>query len=86
MLIYLLGVLGFFALLLSSFLVINTIGALLTQQTRQIGVMKAIGARSRDIAGMYLITVLVFSLLSLFWVSVPLRTALPFPLKESTSP
>ncbi len=38
-----------FALLLSGFLVINTISALLTQQVRQIGVMKAIGARSRDI-------------------------------------
>jgi putative ABC transport system permease protein len=70
-LILLLGVIGFFALLLSGFLVINTIGALLTQQTRQIGVMKSIGARSRDIVGMYLVTVLAFGILSLF-VSVPL--------------
>jgi putative ABC transport system permease protein len=70
-LILLLGVIGFFALLLSGFLVINTIGALLTQQTRQIGVMKSIGARSRDIVGMYLVTVLAFGMLSLF-VSVPL--------------
>jgi putative ABC transport system permease protein len=70
-LILLLGVIGFFALLLSGFLVINTIGALLTQQTRQIGVMKSIGARSRDIVGMYLVTVLAFGILSLF-VSAPL--------------
>jgi putative ABC transport system permease protein len=70
-LILLLGIIGFFALLLSGFLVINTIGALLTQQTRQIGVMKSIGARSRDIVGMYLVTVLAFGVLSLF-VSVPL--------------
>jgi putative ABC transport system permease protein len=70
-LIQLLGIIGFFALLLSGFLVINTIGALLTQQTRQIGVMKSIGARGRDIVGMYLVTVLAFGLLSLF-VSVPL--------------
>src|SRR5829696_871797 len=70
-LILLLGIIGFFALLLSGFLVINTIGALLTQQTRQIGVMKSIGARSRDIVGMYLVTVLAFGLLSLF-VAVPL--------------
>jgi putative ABC transport system permease protein len=70
-LILLLGIIGFFALLLSGFLVINTIGALLTQQIRQIGVMKSIGARSRDIVGMYLVTVLAFGILSLF-VSVPL--------------
>jgi len=70
-LILLLGIIGFFALLLSGFLVINTIGALLTQQTRQIGVMKSIGASSRDIVGMYLVTVLAFGVMSLF-VSVPL--------------
>jgi putative ABC transport system permease protein len=70
-LIQLLGIIGFFALLLSGFLVINTIGSLLTQQTRQIGVMKSIGARGRDIVGMYLVTVLAFGLLSLF-VAVPL--------------
>jgi putative ABC transport system permease protein len=70
-LILLLGIIGFFALLLSGFLVVNTIGALLTQQTRQIGVMKSIGARGRDIAGMYLVLVLAFGLLSLF-VAVPL--------------
>jgi putative ABC transport system permease protein len=73
-LILLLGVIGFFALLLSGFLVINTIGALLTQQTRQIGVMKSIGARGRDIVGMYLVTVLAFGLLSLF-VAIPLGVA-----------
>jgi len=70
-LIMLLGVIGFFALLLSGFLVINTIGALLTQQTRQIGVMKSIGARTADIVGMYLVTVLVFGLMSLV-IAVPL--------------
>src|SRR6266540_5517788 len=70
-LIYLLGIIAFFAVLLSGFLVVNTIGALLTQQTRQIGVMKSIGARSRDIVGMYLVTVLAFGVMSLF-VSVPL--------------
>jgi putative ABC transport system permease protein len=70
-LIMLLGVIAFFALLLSGFLVVNTIGALLTQQTRQIGVMKSIGARSRDIVGMYLVTVLAFGILSLL-VAVPL--------------
>jgi putative ABC transport system permease protein len=67
----LLSIIGFFALLLSAFLVINTIGALLTQQIRQIGVMKSIGARSRDIVQLYLVTVLAFGALSLL-VAVPL--------------
>src|SRR6266542_3569292 len=75
-LIMLLGVIGFFALLLSGFLVINTIGALLTQQTRQIGVMKSIGARTADIVGMYLVTVLVFGLMSLV-IAVPLAALAP---------
>ena len=35
---------GLLALILSGFLVINTISALMAQQVRQIGVMKAIGA------------------------------------------
>src|SRR6266542_678100 len=63
--------LGAISLLMSGFLVVNTIGALLTQQTRQIGVMKSIGARSRDIVGMYLMTVLVFGMLALL-VAIPL--------------
>src|SRR6266545_7213872 len=65
------SVLGAISLVMSGFLVVNTISAILTQQTRQIGVMKSIGARSRDIVGMYLVTVLAFGLLSLF-VAVPL--------------
>jgi putative ABC transport system permease protein len=66
-----LGILGAMSLLLSGFLVVNTIGALLAQQMRQIGVMKAIGANTRQIVGMYLATVLVYSLLALL-IAVPL--------------
>ena len=40
-----LGALGFLSLLLSGFLVVNTIWALLAQQVRQVGIMKAVGAR-----------------------------------------
>jgi putative ABC transport system permease protein len=43
---------------LSAFLVINTINALLGQHIRQIGMMKAIGARTGQIIGMYFIFVL----------------------------
>jgi putative ABC transport system permease protein len=67
----LLGVLGVLSLLLSGFLVVNTISALLAQQTKQIGVMKAIGARRRQVVGMYLATLLAFGTLALL-VGVPL--------------
>jgi putative ABC transport system permease protein len=40
-----LSILGLLALCLSAFLIVNTISAQLAQQVRQIGVMKAIGAR-----------------------------------------
>jgi putative ABC transport system permease protein len=66
--------LGLLALLLSSFLVINTISALIAQQVRQIGVMKAIGARRYQIVGMYLAAVLLYSLAALA-VAVPLTVA-----------
>jgi len=64
-------VLGAISLLMSGFLVVNTIGALLMQQTRQIGVMKSIGARGRDVVGMYLMMVFIFSALALL-VAIPL--------------
>jgi putative ABC transport system permease protein len=57
--------LGIIALPLSGFLVINIITALITQQVRQIGVMKAVGATSRQVTGMYVIMVAIFGLLSL---------------------
>ena len=66
-----LTVLGVLALFLSGFLVINVIGALLTQQTRQIGVMKAIGARPIQIADLYFRMVLCFGLGALF-LAIPL--------------
>jgi putative ABC transport system permease protein len=63
--------LGLLALFLSGFLVINTISALMSQQVRQIGVMKAIGARRYQIVGMYLGAVLLYSVASLA-VAIPL--------------
>jgi putative ABC transport system permease protein len=60
-----LGFIGGLALIVSGFLVINTVSAILAQQTRQIGVMKAIGARNDQIAGLYLGLVLAYAVLSL---------------------
>lgn len=45
---------GLLSLLLSAFLVVNLISAMLTGQTREIGMMKAIGAAPGQIAAMYL--------------------------------
>jgi putative ABC transport system permease protein len=70
-LLVILGTLGVLALFLSVFLVFNTVTALLTQQIRQIGVMKTFGAGAGQIAGMYLGMVLIFGLLALL-VAVPL--------------
>jgi putative ABC transport system permease protein len=67
----LMGVMGVFSLILSGFLVINTINAIISQQIKQIGIMKAIGARRLQIIGMYMVLVLIFGLLSLM-VALPL--------------
>ncbi|MBN1890558.1 MAG: ABC transporter permease [Thermoflexales bacterium] len=66
-----LGGLGLFSLFLSGFLVINTISALLAQQVRQIGVMKAVGARNGQMIVMYMAVVLIFGVLALL-IAVPL--------------
>ena len=54
---------GVIILLLSGFLVVNAMSALITQQIPQIGVMKLIGARRRQIIALYLATVLVYGVL-----------------------
>ncbi|VVB97395.1 FtsX-like permease family protein [uncultured archaeon] len=64
-LLFLLEAFGILALILSSVLVTSTISALLTQQIRQIGVMKVIGARTYQIAGLYFGTVLLLGVAGL---------------------
>lgn len=66
-----LGAMGILSLILSGFLLVNTISSLLTQQVRQIGVMKAIGASTKQIIKMYLMYVIIYSLLALM-IAVPL--------------
>ncbi|KAA3657741.1 MAG: ABC transporter permease, partial [Chloroflexi bacterium] len=67
----LMGVIGMLSLFLSAFLIVNTVSALLAQQKRQIGVMKAIGAGSGQLIGMYLVMVLVYGVLALV-LAIPL--------------
>ena len=68
---FLLGVLGYMTVLLSAFLVINTVTALMTQQVRQIGIMKAVGGNTAQIAWMYAVLILGFGLAA-FGLAVPL--------------
>jgi putative ABC transport system permease protein len=63
--VFTLGVVGIFALLLSAALVINTISAVIARQTKQIGVMKAIGGEQAQILEIYLGSVVIYALLSL---------------------
>lgn len=69
--LFLMGVLGLLSLLLSMFLIVNTVSALLAQQKRQIGVMKALGAQTRQIMGMYLGMVLIYGFIALV-IAIPL--------------
>ena len=66
-----LGALGGLVTVLSSSLIINTLNALMTQQLRQVGVMKLVGARSYQILGMYLSLIIVYGLIALT-LAVPL--------------
>jgi len=68
---FILDVMGWLTVLLSGILIVNTITALMSQQTRQIGIMKAIGARTQQIFGMDVVLILGFGLCSLA-ISVPL--------------
>ncbi|HEX5809513.1 MAG TPA: FtsX-like permease family protein [Anaerolineales bacterium] len=68
---FLLSVFGYMTVLLSVFLVINTITALMTQQTRQIGIMKSVGGGTVQVTIMYLALVFGFGVVALL-LAVPL--------------
>lgn len=78
-LLLLLGAMGVFSLFLSGFLVVNILNGLLAQHVRHIGMMKAIGARTRQIAGMYIVLVLGFGVLA-FVLAAPLATLAAYGL------
>ena len=66
-----LTVMAWASLALSSVLILNTVGALITQQTNQIGIMKSLGARRTSIAKIYLSEVFVLSIIALL-IAIPL--------------
>lgn len=69
--IFILSSLGWMTVILSAFLIVNTIVALMSQHVRQIGIMKAIGGGAGQIFSMYLALLLAFGLLALA-ISIPL--------------
>lgn len=74
-LVFLLAALGALMGFLSGFLVTNTVSGLLVQQTRQIGVLKSIGATGRQVAGMYLWMVTLLGLIAFLVAFLPARFA-----------
>lgn len=74
-LLYTQGAFGFLALLLSGVLVINLISAMLVGQVREIGIMKALGARPEQIAAMYLAVALLLGVVACA-ISLPVAAVL----------
>lgn len=67
----LLGLLGAIVIILGVFLVYNSISAIVSQQVDQIGVMKAIGADSRQVVFSYLLLVLAYGFFAAL-VAIPI--------------
>jgi putative ABC transport system permease protein len=68
---FILGALGWMTVVLSGFLIVNTITALMTQQVRHIGIMKATGGGTMQITGMYVTLIVGFGLAALA-LAIPL--------------
>jgi putative ABC transport system permease protein len=62
-LVLLLLAMSVMSLALSGFLVVTTMQALMTQQVRQVGIMKAVGGRRLQVAWMYLVLVVIYGIM-----------------------
>jgi putative ABC transport system permease protein len=67
---------------ISAILVFNTISNLITQQTNQIGILKAIGGKAPFIASIYLMNALVYGALA-FLIAFPLSAILAFGITKT---
>ena len=76
-----LQVLAVVAVFTSVVLVLNTLTALITQQTNQIGIIKAVGGTQSTIIKVYLTGVLVYGILALV-ISLPLGAALAYSITK----
>jgi putative ABC transport system permease protein len=72
-----LTILGWLAVFMGTFLIINMINSILSQHIRQIGIMKAIGGSTWQIAGMYIIFITVCGLLALL-IAIPLAAFMAY--------
>jgi putative ABC transport system permease protein len=77
----LLFILGLLVVFLSGFLITNTLQALLDQQMAQIGIMKTVGARRRQIISIYMAMILVFGVLA-FAIAAPLAYQVSYALMD----
>ncbi|MBI9047974.1 MAG: ABC transporter permease [Anaerolineaceae bacterium] len=76
--------LGVMAVMMSGFLVINTITALLSQHISQIGIMKTIGAERKQVLIMYLVLVVSFGVLA-FIIAVPLSALIGYGISSGVA-
>ena len=82
--IAILNVLGVAIVLLSIFLVINTVNVLLNQHIKQIGIMKAIGGRLDQLVVMYVVLITSFGVLALL-AAAPLSALAAYGVCSSLS-
>jgi putative ABC transport system permease protein len=70
------------SVIISAILVYNTLSNLITQQTNQIGILKAIGGKTGTIVRIYLISTLVYGTLA-FLIALPLGAIVAFGMTKS---
>jgi putative ABC transport system permease protein len=73
--------LAIICVIVGAILIYNTLSNLITQQTNQIGILKAIGGRTSTIIGVYLVNALVYGLLGLA-VALPLGAIVAFSVTK----
>lgn len=82
--VLILQVMSVLAIFLSAGLVINTISAILTQQVKQIGIMRSIGGVPAQISGMFIFNIFIFSLAG--WaLAIPIGMIGSYALAEFTA-
>ncbi len=76
--------LGLLVVFLSGFLITNTLSALMSQQIKQIGVMKTVGARRSSIIGIYMVLIALYGAIALA-ISIPAANWSAFGLANFVS-
>jgi putative ABC transport system permease protein len=74
-------ILAVICVIISAILVYNTLSNLITQQTNQIGILKAIGGKTQTIIKVYLVSTLVYGTLA-FLIALPLGAIVAFVLSK----